>query len=173
MAANIEIKAHVSDLLALKKKVEDLCGRQENLLIQKDIFYYLKNYRIKLRDVNGSSELIIYKRNNTSGPKECNYLRLPIIFPKLVHLLLGATLGVRGTVQKKRSLFFAGKTRIHLDEVDNLGTFLEFEVVLGNNDDPTEGVSTANELMDLLQIKEENLISGAYIDLLEDGSYTT
>jgi len=167
MSNNIEIKAHVSNLLNLRKKVEESCGKHEDLLYQRDVFYNLKKYRIKLRNVNGDSELIIYKRENTSGPKQSSYIRIPVALPKLVHAILKTTLGIRGIVEKKRTLFFSEQTRIHLDEVEGLGTFLEFEVVLNSDDTPEAGVSIANKLMKQLEIQEADLISGSYIDLIE------
>ena len=167
MAGNIEIKAHVSDLEGLADKVEELCGEPGSILFQRDTFYKLNRHRLKLRNVNGNSELIIYDREDASGPKHSRYLRLPIPFPKAVHTVLRAILGVRGVVKKKRTLFLSGKTRIHLDEVDTLGTFLEFEVVLDAGENPHEGVGTANALMKRLGVKKENLISGSYIDLME------
>lgn len=173
MSANIEIKARLRDLKGLEKRVQSLCGERADLLIQKDVFYKSGSFRTKLRNVNGKSELIIYKRANTSGPKHSRYLRIPMGFPTLVHAVLKTVLGIRGTVAKTRTLFFSENTRIHLDEVEGLGTFLEFEVVLSESDTPEQGVATANNLMTRLGIKEENLISGSYIDLIESRDRTT
>jgi len=168
MSENIEIKARVADPDELERKIEAVCGPCHGLLFQKDTFYQLNRYRIKLRNVNGKSELIIYSRSDAPGPKQSKYLRIPIPFPQIIHALLSTILGVRGKVRKKRTLFFSKNTRIHLDEVDNLGNFLEFEVVLGKEDTTTDGVNIAKELMQCLGVKEENLISGSYIDLLEN-----
>ncbi|ACS81302.1 class IV adenylate cyclase [Maridesulfovibrio salexigens] len=167
MSNNIEIKAHVSDPENLERRVKKLCGPRDSLLLQKDIFYKLNKYRVKLRNVNGVSELIIYKRKNSTGPKQSSYLRIPIPFPKFTHKVLKTIFGTRGIVEKKRTLFFYGKTRIHLDEVQKLGSFLEFEVVLGDKDSPSEGIEIANELMQRLEIERKDLIAESYIDLIE------
>ena len=45
-----------------------------------------------------------------------------------VDQLLTAALGVRGQVIKTRTLYIAGQTRIHIDQVQGLGDFLELEV---------------------------------------------
>jgi predicted adenylyl cyclase CyaB len=168
MSNNIEIKALVEDAQHLMELIETSCGRPSDTLIQKDIFYRLKRSRLKMRNVNGHSELIYYNRANTSGPKLSKYIRLPIVFPGIVHFVLKRILGVRGVVQKKRVLFFSEDTRIHLDEVDKLGTFLEFEVVLEHAGDSEAGISKANQLMSLFNINEKDLISRSYIDLLEN-----
>ena len=76
-------------------------------------------------------------------------------------------LGVLGCVRKTRELFLVGQTRIHLDEVEGLGVFAELEVVLLDGQDPQDGVLIATDLMCELGIRDDDLIDGAYIDLLE------
>lgn len=59
-----------------------------------------------------------------------------------------------------------GRTRIHLDQVEDLGEFLELEVVLEADEGSSEGQSEAQHLMALLNILPQNLVNLAYIDLL-------
>jgi predicted adenylyl cyclase CyaB len=72
-----------------------------------------------------------------------------------------------GVVAKQRELFFIGKTRIHLDQVEGLGTFLELEVVLDESETPAAGMAVAEELMRRLKVLPEQLISNSYFDLLD------
>jgi predicted adenylyl cyclase CyaB len=74
--------------------------------------------------------------------------------------------GVRGVVQKTRYLYHVGQTRIHVDDVACLGWFLEIEVVLRPDQAHEQGVQIANDLMKRLDIRDEDLIDRAYIDLL-------
>jgi predicted adenylyl cyclase CyaB len=74
--------------------------------------------------------------------------------------------GELGRVRKRRTLYLAGRTRIHLDRVDQLGNFLELEVVLQTDDSAAAGVREANTLMQRLSIRGDQLIESAYIDLL-------
>jgi adenylate cyclase class IV len=60
-----------------------------------------------------------------------------------------------------------GNTRVHLDEVEGLGPFLELEVMLGLGQSEEEGQAIAWELMAKLGIQESDLVEGAYMDLLE------
>ncbi|MEJ2144810.1 MAG: class IV adenylate cyclase, partial [Acidobacteriota bacterium] len=76
-------------------------------------------------------------------------------------------LGVIGRVRKRRRLYLAGNTRIHLDEVEGLGSFLELEVVLSGSQTVAEGEAVAQSLMRELGIPESDLIQGAYVDLIE------
>ena len=43
---------------------------------------------------------------------------------------LGEALGVKGRVKKTRLLYMVGQTRVHVDEVEGLGNFMELEVSL-------------------------------------------
>ena len=57
-------------------------------------------------------------------------------------------------------------TRIHLDTVQGLGTFVELEVVLEDDQPAQQGESVAHELMAALQIAPEDLVPVAYAELL-------
>lgn len=72
-----------------------------------------------------------------------------------------------GWSEKKRTLFRTGQTRIHLDEVEDLGEFLELEVVLKPDQAVTQGMEIARQIMERLDLEAERLVSEAYIDLLE------
>jgi len=74
----------------------------------------------------------------------------------------------RGVVKKNRTIFLPGQTRIHLDEVEQLGAFLELEVVLKSEQDENEGKQIVNDFMKIININEKDLIDKAYIDLLEE-----
>ena len=86
--------------------------------------------------------------------------------PLDLRAVLSATYGEDVTVEKVRTLFLIGKTRVHLDDVRHLGQFVELEVVLENGQAAEEGIAEAHRLMDKLGIRQENLIDGAYADLL-------
>jgi predicted adenylyl cyclase CyaB len=75
--------------------------------------------------------------------------------------------GTAGRVLKKRRLYLAGSTRIHLDRVDRLGHFLELEVVLEATQSVADGEAEAQRIMAALGVEERDLVSGAYVDLLE------
>jgi len=75
--------------------------------------------------------------------------------------------GVRAVVKKTRLLFLVGRTRIHIDAVEDLGDFIEIEVVLDGSEDESMGEKEAITIMQDLGIDETNLIEGAYVDLIE------
>ena len=82
--------------------------------------------------------------------------------------MLTAALGERAVVRKRRLLYHAGRTRIHLDEVEGLGCFCELEVALAPGDTVAGGERTAAALMERLGIGAADLVARAYVDLLEE-----
>lgn len=82
--------------------------------------------------------------------------------------MLTDSMGVKGCrVKKTRFLFIFNQTRIHLDKVENLGNFLEFEVCLKPEQTLKEGQEIAEDLMKTFQLRNEDLMSGAYLDELK------
>jgi predicted adenylyl cyclase CyaB len=168
MATNIEIKAETKDLKKLRALAEELSDVAGATITQEDTFFHAPRGRLKLRTLSPErGELIYYERADASGPKPSNYLVYATSDPNSLKATLSASLGVRGIVRKRRTLYRVGQTRIHLDEVEHLGTFLELEVVLGPGQGEHEGAMIAAELMAQLGIKKGDLIEVAYIDLLE------
>jgi predicted adenylyl cyclase CyaB len=74
---------------------------------------------------------------------------------------------MRGIVRKRRLLYLVGRTRIHLDEVEGLGAFLELEVMLDDAQAEEEGEAIARRLLADLGVRDEDRVAAAYIDLLE------
>ena len=167
MPQNIEIKAKASAPdkqweLARKFTTEPV------ILEQEDTFYHSPNGRLKLRqfiNLDRPAELIFYQRDNSPNPVPSHYQRVEIEDPVSINQLLSDSMGVMGTVRKTRELILYDNIRIHLDQVADLGKFIELEVILDENRDPEEGNNLAIKLMGKLQIRKEDLISKAYIDL--------
>jgi predicted adenylyl cyclase CyaB len=79
---------------------------------------------------------------------------------------LSHALPIRGVVKKKRILYVSGETRIHLDEVEGLGRFVELECVLASDRAFSDGVREVREMMTRLGIQAHQLVDQAYVDLL-------
>jgi predicted adenylyl cyclase CyaB len=168
MNRNVEIKAKATDMAALARRARELATSPGEVLHQEDIFFNSPRGRLKLRTINNtSSELIYYERSDETAPKNSSYILLPVDDPVRMRQFLERANGVRGIVRKHRTLFLVGPTRIHLDEVEGLGNFIELEVVLQPAQSIEEGVRIAKELMGKLCVDESCLLPGAYIDLQE------
>ncbi len=167
MGQNVEIKARVADPVSFRKAAGQLTNSQGELIHQTDTFFSVPNGRLKLRDFgDGRGELIWYQRPNSGGPKISDYAISPTIDPDGLANLLSVALPILGCVRKKRTLFLAGRTRIHLDEVQDLGWFMELEVVLSDGDSIRGAETETHRLMENLGIEQDDLVQGAYLDLL-------
>ena len=167
MARNIEIKARIDNPTAVRERAAAVANEGPTEIAQEDTFFNCSAGRLKLRAFSNShGELIFYRRPDQHGPKESHYIRTSTAEPEMLRQTLAQAYGEIGRVRKQRTLFIAGRTRIHLDEVENLGSFLELEVVLREGEPAEAGVREAEDLMSRLGIRASQLIDRAYIDLL-------
>jgi predicted adenylyl cyclase CyaB len=168
LLSNIEIKAVVNNFSRLKYLVELISDSPCKVLHQEDTFFNVPEGRLKLRIFSrGRGELIFYSRTDIEGPKRSEYTISKTDDPYSLKASLSFALGVRGTVRKRRFLYKVGQTRVHLDKVEELGNFIELEVVMRPEQKVSEGVAISEALMSKLEIRNEDLIEGAYIDLKE------
>ena len=168
MASNIEIKARVDDFDALKARANALSDQPVKVIPQEDTFFNTEKGRLKLRVLAPDlGYLIYYERPDQDGPKRSDYHLAETRDPENLKIALSLALGVRGVVKKIRYLYMVGQTRIHLDDVDGLGHFMELEVVMREGQGDTEGQAIAEDLMRGLGVRGDVLIEGAYMDLIE------
>jgi adenylate cyclase class IV len=196
VARNIEIKARLRDRPAVERAARLLAHAGPFRLLQDDTFFVSHEGRLKLRvqaQDGGPDEacLIFYQRPDAAGPKTSFYRMTATADPDGLRDTLTLAHGVLGRVRKARTLYLAGPTRIHLDEVEQLGDFLELEVVLTEVDAPHDvsretppgvardaaseaaGIAEAERLMAALGILPEDLVETAYLDLLAARSPAT
>lgn len=167
MPSNVEIKARLSDPEAVAARVRELATKPEVVIRQRDTFFVCPEGRLKLREFgDGTGELIHYHRPDQSGPKVSRYSLAPTPHAAPLLATLQAALPVLGVVAKTRRLLMCGRTRIHLDEVEGLGSFLELEVVLAEAESVADGEREAHGLLGELGITDADLIEGAYLDLI-------
>ena len=167
MGKNVEIKASVKTIRDLVERISDLADSGPENIEQDDTFFKCDNGLLKLRDFSdGSGELIFYKRSKTEGPKTCFYEIIPTDAVHSLHKLLSKAYGQIGRVRKNRTLYMIGRTRVHVDQVEELGTFVELEVVLKEDESEVVGMREARELMAALGIEENALIDLTYVELL-------
>ena len=169
MARNIEIKARITRVIDLIGPAAAIADQGPTEILQDDTFFACHAGRLKLRAFsNSQGELIFYQRSNQDGPKESFYVRTPTAAPDSLRETLTLAYGAVGRVRKHRTLFLAGRTRIHLDTVEDLGDFLELEVVLDDDEPLENGIREAHRLMQQLDVTPSQLIDRAYVDLLAE-----
>ena len=169
-ARNVEIKARIASVEAMTARVAALADQGPIEIEQDDTFFVCARGRIKLRAFSATEgQLIFYRRADQAGPKESRFVISPTGSPDSLRQALSLAYGPAGRVRKRRTLYLVGRTRVHLDRVESLGEFLELEVVLAEGESPAAGAKEARALMTALGLAEDQLVEGAYVDLLRGG----
>ncbi|XP_048578530.1 uncharacterized protein LOC116610603 [Nematostella vectensis] len=167
MPKNVEIKAKIRDLDSIRAKAKELSGEDGTLIEQEDTFFKSPKGRLKLRKlIDRPSQLIYYERPDKDGPKLSDYHIACTETPDDLRIVLEHSLGIKGIVKKRRYLYMVGQTRVHIDSVEGLGDFMELEVVLEENQTVEYGQQIANDLQEKLGVLNEDLLTGAYMDLI-------
>lgn len=166
---NIELKArdpqpeHTLEL-ALRLGAED---RGETA--QTDTYFSRARGRLKLREQEpGEAELIQYRRADSPGARESEYRRVPAADAPALRAALDAALGTLVVVAKRRRLLLHENVRIHLDEVEGLGSFLELEAVASPGSDLAAEQDKVSRLRAELEVDDDALVPQSYSDLLLD-----
>lgn len=163
---NVEIKAHdvapEKTLEACRRLGAVDCG----LLWQRDTYFNASPGRLKLREQRpGRCQLIHYERADQADQRESRYRILEVGDAEAVRDFLAASLGVRAIVTKRRRLFLWRSIRIHLDEVEGQGRFIEFEAVAPPDSDLVAEHELIAQLRTRLAVPEGSLIAEGYADL--------
>lgn len=171
MPSNIEIKARVRDFDKIRQRAEKLSDKPLQIITQEDIFFKTEQGRLKLRLLAPDrAQLIYYLRSDQEGPKRSDYHIFETPDPENLKRVLELAYGIGGVVRKTRYLYMVGQTRVHLDDVERLGQFMELEVVMREGQSSAEGEEIAAGLMTSLGVERSDLLKGAYMDLLESAS---
>jgi homotetrameric cytidine deaminase len=168
--ANVELKARDPDPARTAARCRALGAEDRGILSQRDTYFTARGGRLKLReDGSGGGELIAYRRPDDAQAAESHYLLAPVSAPEELAEALASALGTVVVVVKRRRLFLWEGVRIHLDDVDGLGAFIEFEAVLPDAGDPATAHAQVARLKAELAIGDDALVSVGYADLLLDG----
>ncbi len=167
---NLELKLRVADLRAARLKCAEAATRAV-VMEQVDTYFRAGRGRLKVREsVSGSEEcaatLIAYSRPDRSGVRASDYHLVAVPDPAGVKSALSAALGVRGVVRKRREVHMYHNVRIHLDDVEGLGTFVELEAVVSPEADEELSLTRLDTLCGLLGLSRGDGVAGSYADLL-------
>jgi predicted adenylyl cyclase CyaB len=174
MARNIEIKTRIASVEALLPLAQALSDGPAQTLDQDDTFFKVPSGRLKLRILaDGSAELIHYCRADAAQARASDYVRVPVPDPSALREALTRACGQQGRVRKRRWLFMADTTRIHLDRVEGLGDFMELEVVLQPGQTDDWGLARAESLLRAFGLAEARHEAMAYLDLLSTPQLTS
>jgi homotetrameric cytidine deaminase len=168
---NVELKARDAEPDATAARCRALRAEDHGVLHQRDTYFAARHGRLKLREQGGpDGELIAYRRPDAAEPEQSVFRIVPVADAEAVSEALDAALGTIVVVVKRRRLFLWEHVRIHLDEVEGLGTFLELEALVGPGlNDLATARDKVSRLRAELAIADDALIATGYSDLLLDG----
>jgi homotetrameric cytidine deaminase len=168
---NVELKARDPDPDATAKRSLALGAEDHGVLVQRDTYFAGRHGRLKLREQEGAAaELIAYRRADGGEPKQSAYVRAEVSDPEPLREALGSALGTTVVVAKRRRLMLWDNVRIHLDDVDGLGAFLELEALVApDGSDLHAAQEKVARLRSELAIADDALVAAGYSDLLLDG----
>lgn len=168
---NIEIKVRVgpSEREQIEQYAIALKARAGGTSMDVDTYFHVARGRLKLRIRDGepAGTLISYERPNEATSRLSDYRLIPIPDAFALRKTLTQSLGVLVTVTKRRTVFLYGATRIHFDDVDELGTFIELETVLGMQSYDA-ALAEHRFVFDTLGLSGGEIVPESYSDLLLD-----
>jgi predicted adenylyl cyclase CyaB len=123
--------------------------------------------RLKLREGKIENNLIFYARSDQTGPKSSSFNLVKIEDANGLKEVLERSCGIKMIVRKKREIYYIDNVKFHIDQVPELGSFVEIEA--GNisvTKTEAELLLQCNFYLKEFGIKEQDLIAGSYSDLL-------
>jgi predicted adenylyl cyclase CyaB len=171
MARNIELKAGVDDLEAARRAAIELGAVLHSVERQRDTYFRVATGRLKLRRrwIEAQpvvSELIFYQRPDAATARGSDYMLLPIANGDALLGMLAAALGVLVEVNKTRTVYLHDNVRIHLDAVDGLGSYLEFEAIVDARCDDAGARAKIDRLQNYFRLAATQILQSSYSDML-------
>lgn len=175
---NIEIKAKYPNSEKARAIAQRVATEYLGVDHQIDTYFKTKIGRLKLRESSLSGCMLIpYLRSDVAGPKKSSYALLPAKDGALTKNLFSELLGVEQVVEKTRDIYLIGNVRVHIDNVKDLGCFLEFEAVYEKDTPEVAELEKrkVDELLNVFEITPGDLLKGSYRELVssKSGNVTT
>ena len=168
---NVELKARDPDPARTLERALAVGADDRGEIRQRDTYFSGARGRLKLREqeTGGSplwDELIEYSRADSTDARTSTYRRVPVADVAPLREALDAAYGTLGTVTKRRRLLLWEGVRIHLDEVEGLGSYVELEAVAEVGSDLSGEHDKVERLREELGIEDRHLVATSYSDLL-------
>jgi adenylate cyclase class 2 len=141
-----------------------LGANDHGVIRQRDTYFASPRGRLKLREQESGAELIHYERADDREPRPSDYRLCSVPDVSALRDALEAALGIVAVVEKQRHLFTWRNVRIHLDEVEGLGAFIELEALVPPGAEATVEHNLIGELREAFSIDADQLISSSYCD---------
>lgn len=169
MARNAEIKIRIAEsrIPEIVAQAIKVGGSDPKILEQEDVYFPAAG-RLKVRSEGSVVQLIGYSRSDETDSRVSHYQLVEVKSKeeicRALRLALGEPIAV---VRKTRTLVMLGQTRIHLDRVEGLGSFLELEVMMRGGQSEAEGCHMVEEVLERIGVKERDVERGSYKELMK------
>ena len=163
---NIEVKSRCVNVQRAEENLNSIGAGLAGTFRQKDTYFKALSGRLKLREISSDEgQVVYYERSDVAGPKRSDYEVASTSDPLSMRIVLKNIFGISVEVEKTRQVWLWENVRIHLDNVKDLGHFLELEA-LTEEQGVGESQSRIETLMRALEISTDDLVKGSYGDLL-------
>ena len=164
---NVELKATDPEPERSLRICLDLGAEDRGVIVQRDTYFRAAEGRLKLREEEpGGAALIQYRRPDAAQARESRYRLAPVEDPAAIREALDAALGTLVVVAKRRRLLLWEGVRVHLDEVEGLGSFLELEGVAQPQSDLAPEREKVQRLSEALGLDASRILEDSYSDRL-------
>ncbi len=164
---NVELKATDPSPMRSLEICSQLDADDRGVLEQRDTHFVVAHGGLKLREQRpGTPHLIQFERADKPQQRLSSYHVVEVDDGSACLAALTAALGVRCVVAKRRHLFLWQEVRIHLDDVEGLGSFIELEAVASPDSDLTREHALVAWLREAFAITDDRLCARGYADQL-------
>ncbi|MBK8142956.1 MAG: class IV adenylate cyclase [Chitinophagaceae bacterium] len=164
---NVEIKAKCRNSNRVREYLHNNGAEYRGTDEQTDTYFNVPNGRLKLREGNIENNLIFYDRGNQAGPKDSHFHLVKVEDANGLKEVLTKSNKIKIIVRKRREIYYIANVKFHIDEVPELGSFIEIEA--GNLLADLSAVQLreqCNFYLHELGIKKEDLVEVSYSDML-------
>jgi len=171
----VELKARIDDLKGVEAKLSMLGATFVKYTSERDVYFNhpcrdfsSTDEALRVRFAEGKLTLTYKGPKLSSQSKTREELSVDISSPEVLDIL--KALGFREVteVKKTRRIYKLGHAIIYLDEVENLGSFIEFEAAPGVFSSVEEAEHYLMNIAEKLGIPERNFTRKSYLELLLD-----
>jgi adenylate cyclase, class 2 len=163
----VELKVRVGDLTGLAARLREEGAELCSTLHQRDVYFPARSGRLKLRSQSRcEDQLVQYSRADLASTKDSRIELASLPRGHGIERVLRTALGVDVVVSKTRRVYEWQGTRVHLDRVDGLGSFLEFEHPVRSAAEASRAHRNLRAKLARLGISPAALERGSYSDLL-------
>jgi len=165
----VELKARIRDVDEVRDRLLRLGARYVGKFHQTDTYFKVLEGRLKIRENEGQDhvDIVYYDRPDIPEIKKSHVLLVRAQPPETAEKLLAQLFQIKVVVSKIREIYTLEGTRVHLDFLTELGTFIEFERPTKNEaSEIRKSKSILTNLCKKLCIEKEQVEALSYSDLL-------